>query len=140
MKLSARKGWKAKGQGRDCGYKDRSFGSKFCSFSHCSVTVTNYACLLIKTKNNVVVPDNAIQACHYLPNNTILVRFWNRKEGTAWDHLTTEIKKGGKNEVGIFAIFQLTNKRNSLMFHLRSVKKTGKISKLFSNENGQLGL
>ena len=37
-------------------------------------------------------------------------------------------------------IFQLTNKRNSLMYHLKSMKKEGKISKLFSNENGQLGL
>ena len=85
---------------------------------------------LIKTKYNVVVPENDIQACHYLPNNTILVRFWNRKEGSPWDHLTTEIKKGGKKEVGLYANFQLTNKRNSLMYHLRSMKKEGKISKL----------
>jgi len=104
------------------------------------VTSTNYACQLIKSKYNVTVPENDIQACHYLPNNTILVRFWNRKEGTAWDHLTTEIKKGGKKEVGLFANFQLTSRRNSLMYHLRSMKKEGKISKLFSNENGQLGL
>ena len=104
------------------------------------VTTTTYACQLIKTKYNVVVPENDIQACHYLPNNTILVRFWNRKEGSPWDHLTTEIKKGGKKEVGLYANFQLTNKRNSLMYHLRSMKKEGKISKLFSNENGQLGL
>ena len=59
---------------------------------------------------------------------------------TPWDHLTTDIKQGGKKEVGLYANFQLTNKRNSLMYHLRSMKKEGKISKLFSNENGQLGL
>ena len=92
------------------------------------VTSTTYACQLIKTKYNVVVPENDIQACHYLPNNTILVRFWNCKEGTAWDHLRTEIKKGGKKEIGLYANFQLTNKRNSLMYHLRSMKKEGKIS------------
>ena len=31
------------------------------------VTTTTYACRLIKTKYNVVVPENDIQACHYLP-------------------------------------------------------------------------
>ena len=30
--------------------------------------VTTYACQLIKTKYNVVVPENDIQACHYLLN------------------------------------------------------------------------
>ena len=87
------------------------------------VTITTYACQFIKTKYNVVVTENDIQACHYLPKNTILVRFWNRKEGTPWDHLTTEIKKGGKKVVNLYANFQLTNKRNSLIYHLRSIKK-----------------
>ena len=54
------------------------------------VIATNYACQLIKSKCNVVVPDNDIQACHYLSNNFILVRFWNRKEGTVWDHLRSQ--------------------------------------------------
>ena len=72
------------------------------------VTLTTYACQLIKTKYNVIVPENDIQACHYLPNNTILVRFWNSKEGPAGDHLTTQIKKEGKKEVGLYANFQLT--------------------------------
>jgi len=88
--------------------------------------VTTYACQLIKTKYNVVVPENDIQACHYLLNTLGSPHDWDQE--------------GGKKEVGLYANFQFTNKRNSLMHHLRSMKKEGKISKLFSNENGQLGL
>ena len=71
---------------------------------------------------------------------TIPSCFGFRTERTPWDHLTTEIKKGGKKEVGLYANVQLTNKRSSLMCHLRSMKREGSIRNLFSNENAKLGL
>ena len=104
------------------------------------VIATNYACQLIKSKCNVVVPDNDIQACHFL---YLTIPSW-LGSGTARkgppgiiSRVKTEIKKGGKKEVGLYANFQLTNKRKSLMPSIRSMKKEGKISKLFANENGQ---
>jgi len=77
------------------------------------VTTTTYACQFIKTKYNVVVTENDIQACHYLPQNTILVRFWNRKEGTPWDHLTTEIKREGKRWLICMPIFNLLTRETA---------------------------
>ena len=82
------------------------------------VIATNYACQLIKSKCNVVVPDNDIQACHFL---YLTIPYW-LGSGTARkgppgiiSGVKTEIKKGGKKEVDLYANFQLTNKRKSLM-------------------------
>jgi len=102
-------------------------------------SVSRHALDLIKSKYNVHLPEEDVQACHHLPNKSILIRVWNRRPGSAWSTLTQEIKKGGKKEVNVFANFHLTKRRNSILYHLRSLKKSGKISKLYSDENGQIG-
>ena len=103
-----------------------------------SSTVTKHVTDLLKLKYNVDIPANDIQACHHLPNKSIVVRIWNRAPGSAWNRLVEEVKKGGKKEINVYANFQLTNKRNNIMYHLRTLKKEGKINKLYSNENGQI--
>ena len=103
-----------------------------------NISVTKHATDLINLKYGVEVPHGDIQAAHHLPNGSIIVRIWNRKQGSAWSRLTNEIKSGGKLNVHLFANFHLTRHRSSLLYHLRSLKKSGKITKLFSNENGQL--
>ena len=103
-----------------------------------SSTVTKHVTDLLKLKYNVDIPANDIQACHHLPNKSIVVKIWNRAPGSAWNRLVEEVKKGGKKEINVYANFQLTNKRNNIMYHLRTLKKEGKINKLYSNENGQI--
>ena len=104
------------------------------------VSVTDHVCDLIQKKYDVKIHPNDIQACHHLPNKNILLKIWNRKPDSAWIKLKTEIKKGGRKDINIFANFQMTTRRSSLLFHLRSLKKTGKIWKIYSDENGKIGL
>ena len=103
-----------------------------------SISTTNHFLDLIKEKYGVTVPAQDVQAAHHLPNGSLLVRIWNRKPGSAWSNLVNEIKRGGKENINIYANFQLTKCRNNLLYHLRTLKKAGKIAKLYSNENGQL--
>jgi hypothetical protein len=102
------------------------------------ISVIDHALSLIKSKYDVVIPVSDVQACHHLPNKSILLRVWNRRPGSAWASLTQAIKTGGNRQLNVFGNFHLTKRRNSILHHLRSLKKIGKINKFFSNENGQL--
>ena len=104
---------------------------------------------LIKTKYNVVVPASNVQACHFIPSwpegrkgnplyKSVVIRFWNRKPDSAWSALVKSIVSGGAKEVPIFCNFQLTKKRNNLLFHLRKLKKEKKIVKYYTDENGKI--
>ena len=94
---------------------------------------------LIKDKYDVTVPPTDVQACHRLGSDkNVILRIWNRGEGSSWADLCTAIKSGMKPDFNVFANFQLTDRRNKLSFHLRKLKKEKKISKVYTNDNGQL--
>jgi hypothetical protein len=100
--------------------------------------VTDYAIEIMQLKYGVSVPKSDIQACHFLPNKSILLRIWNRVPGSAWSILIDKIKKGGNKEYHVYGNFMLTARRNAISYHLRTLKKSGKISKLYTTESGVL--
>ena len=94
---------------------------------------------LIREKYNVLIPIADVQACHRLKNNnSIILRIWNRAPGSAWWSFIDAIKSGMNRSYNLFANFQLTSRRNELSYHLRKMRKEKKISKIYTNENGQL--
>ena len=79
---------------------------------------------------------------HYLPRG-VIVRFNNQRPGSAWSKLCTAIKSGnkeGNQEMPMYANFQLTRKRSTLLFHLRVLKREKHIAKFYSDENGSISL
>lgn len=113
------------------------------------VSVTDHVRDLIRRKYKVDVPMTDIQACHHLPSRgkgkgapmeykSVVLRIWNRTQGSAWSTLLDGIMRGGEKEVNIYANFQLTRQRSELLFHLRKLKSEKKLFKFFSNESGQL--
>ena len=99
----------------------------------------NHACELLRRKYDVIVPPSEISACHNLQSKNILIKIWNRKEGSAWEKLSNQIKKGGRKE-NIYANYMMTSMRNNIMFELRKLKKKGKVEKIFSVENGKISI
>ena len=93
---------------------------------------------LLDEKYGVDVPEDNIQACHRLPNGSIILRIWKRTENSAWASLISAIMTGGKKDMHLYANFHLTHRRSGLLYALRQYKKEGKIFKFFSNENGAL--
>ena len=93
---------------------------------------------LLDEKYGVDVPEDNIQACHRLPNGSIILRIWKRTENSAWTSLISAIMTGGKKDMHLYANFHLTHRRSGLLYALRQYKKEGKIFKFFSNENGAL--
>jgi hypothetical protein len=94
---------------------------------------------LMKDKFQVVIPKGDVQACHRLKgDNRVILRIWNRAPGSAWSKICNAIFSGVGASTNLYANFQLTDRRNEISFHLRKLKKLGKISKMYTTENGQL--
>ena len=111
------------------------------------ISITKHATELLSKKYGVDLPESDIQAIHYLTPevkggkkqyNNILIKVWNRKEGSAWSSLVENIKKGGAKDVNAFGNFQLTSRRNTILYNLRKLRAEKKIAKIFTNENGQI--
>ena len=96
---------------------------------------------LIEEKYSVKIPEGDIQDTHYLPGGNIIVRVWNVAPRSAYKLLVDRIKSGkNKKEIPVFVNFQLTKRRSTILFHLRSLKREGKIFKYYSDENGNISL
>ena len=94
---------------------------------------------LVHRKYGVQVPKEDVQACHRLPNGSIILRLWKRTEDSAWTQLIGAIKTGGSTKsLNFYANFHLTHRRNSLVYELRQLKKDGKIFKFYTDENGAI--
>ena len=103
-------------------------------------SVLDHALDLVKKKYGVVLPATDVQACHHLPSWTkgkkgqpefksVLIRVWNRVPGSAWCQLVDRIMQGGDRGTNLYANFQLTSTRSSLVYHLRKLKSEKKIFK-----------
>ena len=72
------------------------------------------------------------------PNKSVILRLWNRTEGSAWSRIVSGIKEGKNLGYNVFFNFHLTRRRSGLLYEMRQLKKKGDISKFYSDENGQL--
>lgn len=103
-----------------------------------STTITEHAIQLINRKYGVDIPQADLQAVHYLPNGSILVRIWRRVEGSSWTNLLKGIKTGGDKSFNLYGTFHLTNRRSRLLYILRQAKKQGLLYQFYTDENGNL--
>ena len=113
------------------------------------VSVLDHVRELVRTKYNVDLPASDVQACHHVPSwpkgrkgppeyKSIVLRIWNRTNGSAWSALVAGIMSGGAKDVNAYANFQLTKQRSDLVYTLRKLKEAKKISKFYTNENGHV--
>jgi hypothetical protein len=103
-----------------------------------SSSISAHCIELVKQKYNVEVPEVDIQACHRLPNGSVLLKIWQRGPTSAWNRLLAGIKTGGNKEFKLFINFQMTARRSSLIYEIRQLKKQGNLYKHGSDENGNI--
>jgi len=111
------------------------------------LSLTNHIISIVKEKYDVILPPEDIQACHRLPtklkngqsaNMAVVLRVWNRKEGSAWSQICDKIKSGVNIELNVYLNFQLTRQRSSLLHAVRQLKKEKKVSKFYVDENAKI--
>lgn len=103
-----------------------------------NLDLTTHVLDLIKEKSGVTLPPSDIAALHRLKGGNIIVKIWNRAPNAAFWAIRESIFKPTNRSVNLYINFHLTNRRNGLLAHLRSLKREGKICRIFSNENGHL--
>ena len=95
----------------------------------------------MEQKYSVKIAESDVQEAHYLPGGNMLLRLWNTAPKSGFRLLIDRIKSGkGKAEIPIFINFQMTKRRSTILFHLRTLKREGKISKYYSDENGNISI
>ena len=119
------------------------------SNTRCVESALEMCCRLIKLKTGVEVPLSDITACHSLGNRgtdtSYLIKFGNRKIGSAWDILAAGMLTGRNNstkenftDANVFLNFQLTKKKSELSKFVRLSKSERKIMKYGTDQNGRI--
>ena len=102
--------------------------------------LVNHVIDLVKDKLDIDLPIQDIESCHRLQNKGIILRIWNKKPGSAYSEIIKAIKNGKNSEMNVYFNFQLTKRRNALLYEVRKLKRAGKIHKYFVNDNGSMSV
>ena len=101
-----------------------------------NMDVKTYALSLVEEKYSVKFDSSDVQDCHYLPGGNIILRIWNTAPKSCFRLLVDRVKSGkGKQDCPLYVNFQLTKRRSTILFHLRNLKREGKISKYYSTHS-----
>ena len=103
-----------------------------------NVSLEHHIIELVKDKYEVDLPVDDIEACHRLPNGSVVLRLWNKRAGSAYADMVKAIKLGKNLEMNVYFNFQLTRRRSNLMYEIRKLKREQKIFKYYVNENGDM--
>ena len=113
---------------------------------------------LISEHYGVSIPESDIAACHRLKGpGSILIKFNNRCNDSAYSRLVKAIKKGGlkgeekrnaktkeeKDKIkfpNFFLCFHLTRRRGMLVQHLKALKRQGTINSFSTDQNGTINM
>ena len=100
-----------------------------------------HAKTLALSKYGVDIPDSEIASCYSLKKGGMVLSLWNLSQGSAFQKLVRIIKKNeGKKDVNLYFNFMLTRRRSTLLYEIRKLKRTGMITKFFSDENGSISV
>ena len=92
---------------------------------------------MVQLKFDVTLLANDTQACRRV-NKSILIRVWNRKEGSAWSRINEGLKSGVNPDLNVCCNYQLTNRRFGLLFEVRQLTRDKNISNYYTDENSQI--
>ena len=97
---------------------------------------------LIEEKTGVVILEEDILACHRMGREgkrSYIVKILNHKTGTGWETLVAGMAgRGNFRDNGIFINFQLTEKRNNLLWNVRKVKTSNLVKKFRVDQNDRI--
>ena len=103
-------------------------------------TLMEHVLDLAKRKYDVTIRSEDVQACHRLPNNSVILRIWRWCPGSAWQELVEKIKSGTNTGFNVYFNFHLTKRRNALVYAIRKLRKDGKVQKFYTDENGHISV
>ena len=105
--------------------------------------VEAHACSLIKLKTGVAVEESELKVAHHLPNGNLKVKFADLKPGSAFSQVVRKIKTkptSAEKEVKLYLNFELTKRRNAVLYEIRRLKRENKLYRFFTDFDGTISV
>ena len=102
--------------------------------------LATHASYLIKEKTGVTISADEISKLHYVPGGGLKVRFKEVHRGSKFQEVVAAIKKpsAAQRDLNLFANFELTKTRSSLLYEVRKAKKENRLAKYFVDFDGTI--
>ena len=99
-----------------------------------------HASYLIKEKTGVTISADEISKLHFVPGGGLKVRFKEVHRGSKFQEVVAAIKRpsAAQRDLNLFANFELTKTRSSLLFEVRKAKKENRLAKYFVDFDGTI--
>ena len=99
-----------------------------------------HASYLIKEKTGVTISADEISKLHFVPGGGLKVRFKEVHRGSKFQEVVAAIKRPSaeQRDLNLFANFELTKTRSSLLFEVRKAKKENRLAKYFVDFDGTI--
>ena len=107
------------------------------------LSVEAHACSLIKQKTGVVVEERELKSAQNLPNGILKVRFGDQKAGSKFSEVVKKIKSkptSEEREVKLYLNFELTKRRNAVLYEIRRLKREQKLHRFFTDFDGSISV
>ena len=95
---------------------------------------------LVFNKYGFKIPAEDFSSCYRLYTGGLIFSLWNQKPRSTYTALCAKIKSRDNLDTNIYINFMLTKRRSALLFETRKMKKTGRIDKFYSDENGSISV
>ena len=106
-------------------------------------SVEAHACSLIKLKTGVAVEERELKVAHHLPNGNLKVKFADLKSGSTFSQVVKKIKSKPsreEKEVKMYLNFELTKRRNAVLYEIRKLKRENKLYRFFTDFDGSISV
>ena len=102
--------------------------------------LAKHATYLIKEKTGVIIEEGDLSKCHFVPGGGLKVRFKEVKRGSKFNKIVDAIKRptNEQKNINLYANFELTKKRNGLLYEVRKAKRENRIAKYFVDFDGNI--
>ena len=94
----------------------------------------------MKLKYNQEITNEDLASCFRLKKGGIFVHFWKKGKGSQFHTLSSKIKSAQGARINLYMNFMMTPRRGELLFQIRNMKRDGRISKFYSDEEGNISI
>ena len=102
--------------------------------------LAQHAAYLVKEKTGVSINEEDLSKLHFVPGGGLKLRFKDVRQGSKFQEVVTAIKKPSTDQktLNLFANFELTRMRSSLLYEVRTAKKENRLAKYFVDYDGTI--
>ena len=95
---------------------------------------------LALSKLNVTLPLEDIRSCNYIQDGSIMLTLNNLRPNSAFEKMVAEVKNpdAERRKSNLYFNFMLTRRRNSILYEVRKLKRSGDIFKYWTDYNGTI--